>query len=71
MTHKATADYEAVFQTIKDSFPEEWGPPLLEEVIYDLKKAVWNSIKVFPGVKVRGCFFHWTPRWRSGLRKKA
>ena len=71
MTHKSIADYEAVFQAIKDSFPPEWGPPLLEEVLCDYEKAVWKAIrKVFPGVNIRGCFFHWTQAVEERIKKE-
>lgn len=35
-------------------------PLLVEEILLDYEYAVRNALrKVFPGVKLRGCKFHW------------
>ena len=45
MTSHTTVAYKEVFETIINSFPPEWGPPKVQEVLCDFEAAIWAALR--------------------------
>ncbi|KAH3887727.1 hypothetical protein DPMN_011746 [Dreissena polymorpha] len=60
---KTEADYVAVLTAIK----EKLNNPVVDNFVLDFKQAAWLAVRrVFPGVTIKGCVFHWTQAvWRK------
>lgn len=57
-------DYRKVIKSILDLLPVE---PDVRQITVDFEKALWSVLRqVLPGVKIKGCVFHWTQAlWRK------
>ena len=51
-------------KSILDLHPVE---PDVRQITVDFEKALWSVLRqVLPGVKIKGCVFHWTQAlWRK------
>ena len=59
MSRRTTPDYAAVLRAVVNALP---SPPVVKAITTDFETAIWNGCRrVFPGVTVLGCGFHWTP----------
>ena len=57
MSGKHKRDYKKVFKAIKKLLPTS----NVKTVTLDFEAAMWHATsKVFPNVKILGCFFHWS-----------
>ncbi|KAK6178953.1 hypothetical protein SNE40_011423 [Patella caerulea] len=55
MTRRTSEDYEQVLLHIKERYQ-----PAVECGMLDFEPGCWSAIrKVFPGMKLKGCVFHW------------
>ena len=64
MSGKKKRDYKAVLKAVRELLPENI---CLQEVLVDFEAALWGALAaMFPGVSVKGCFFHWKQAvWRK------
>ena len=64
MSGKRKKDYRKVLTVILEALP---NPPLLKGAVMDFEISLWRAFpKVYPGVKLQGCSFHWTQAvWRK------
>ena len=59
MSGKRQVDYEHVFERLKTYLQHGDQRLKVKTVLMDFERAAWNAVKkVFPDVKVRGCWFH-------------
>lgn len=64
MSGRKKKDYRKVIKSILDLLPVE---PDVRQITVDFQKALWSVLRqVLPGVKIKGCVFHWTQAlWRK------
>ena len=56
ITGKKTADYVAVFESVRQMIPN----CKLKGFVIDYEKALWRATRiVFEDINIRGCAFHW------------
>lgn len=68
MSRRLTQDYVAVFKRILEFLPHQECE--VREVVADFEKATWNAVlRVFPGVSILGCGFHWAKAVFSKIKK--
>jgi hypothetical protein len=63
MSGKRKSDYKAVLKKLK----EVLGAVRVRRIVVDYEMALWKTFpKVFEGIEVKGCLFHWTQAlWRK------
>ena len=69
MSGKSTADYEAVFEKLKEKCPNN----KVNTIVADFEAATWAGAKnVFKDqIKMKGCYFHFTQAiWRKIVKLK-
>lgn len=58
MSSRRTIDYTAVFRELNSIFQT---PATVQDMVLDFELSLWKAIQeVYPGVRMRGCAFHWT-----------
>ena len=64
MSGKRKRDYRKVLNKVLESLP---GAPAVRSAVIDFELALWKAFpKVYPGVVLQGCSFHWTQAvWRK------
>ena len=64
MSGKRKRDYKKVLKKLLESLPSS---PAVKSVVMDFESALWKVFpKVYPGVELQGCSFHWTQAvWRK------
>ena len=64
MSGKRKKDYRKVLKAILEALP---SPPVVQNAVMDFELSLWKAFpKVYPGVEIRGCSFHWTQAvWRK------
>jgi len=64
MSAKRERDYEVVLRTIRQKIRQR---PVVQDVVTDFEKSLWKAVEiVMPGVRHRGCVFHWSQAvWRQ------
>ena len=64
MSGKRKKDYRKVLKVILEALP---SPPVVQNAVMDFELSLWKAFpKVYPGVEIRGCSFHWTQAvWRK------
>ena len=64
MSGKRKRDYRRLLKAVQNLLPDHIE---LQCVVADFESALWRAVeKVFPGVHIRGCIFHWTQAiWRK------
>ena len=64
MSGKRKKDNRKILTAILEALP---NPPLVKSAVMDFELSLWKAFpKVYPGVKLQGCSFHWTQAvWRK------
>ncbi|XP_076038994.1 uncharacterized protein LOC143024111 [Oratosquilla oratoria] len=64
MSSRRKRDYKKLFKEVKRIVD---GEVAVQNIVVDYEAAVWRAVpKVFAGVKISGCAFHWTQcLWRK------
>ena len=64
MSGKRKRDYRHVLKAVQNLLPDHIE---LQCVVADFESVLWRAVeKVFPGVHIQGCVFHWTQAiWRK------